>query len=86
MTDDNIVASILRAVDAEGVPAGARPVNIESSTDGLPDGAMTYIEFDTGHMVGTMHPTVLTEGEQWALAALLALRRSLAGLAERCVR
>lgn len=82
MSDNNIVADILRAVDAEGVPAGARPVHIESSTDGLPDGAMTVIEFDSGYLVGTMHPAVLTEGEQWALSALLAMRRSLAQLTE----
>jgi len=74
----NVVAALLQAVEGAGVPAAARPVSVESDPhDDLPDRAMTIIEFDSGHLVGTMHPAVLTEGERWALLALLHCRAAV---------
>ena len=83
MSDCNILSAAMRAVDAQGVPRVARAVSIESAPhDDQPGRAMVVIEFDTGHLVGAEHHAVLTEAEQWALAALLAMRRVCAQLAE----
>ena len=74
----SVVAALLQAVEGAGVPAAARPVSVESDPhDDLPDRAMTIIEFDTGDLVGLTHPAVLTEGERWALLALLHCRAAV---------